>query len=72
MAEQGWHWTGLGPDAYTAIPRIGHDEAAARHLMNPGTAGDFPEVEQLQQERDTLRAEMASADADQRPHLGSA
>ncbi|MFF0000961.1 DUF6300 family protein [Streptomyces avermitilis] len=61
MAEYGWYWPGTDVDAATSVPGLEHDEAAARDLMNPGTAGEFPEIDQLQQERDARRTELANA-----------
>ncbi|MER5382003.1 DUF6300 family protein [Streptomyces sp. NPDC002688] len=69
MAEHGWYWRGTDVDAAISMPGLSHDEAAARDLMNPGTTGGFPEVDELQQERDALRAQLASADSEQRGRL---
>ncbi|MET9890337.1 DUF6300 family protein [Streptomyces sp. NPDC006465] len=69
MAEYGWYWRGTDVDAAISVPGLSHDEAAARDLMNPGTTGGFPEVDELQQERDALRAQLASAHSAQRGRL---
>ncbi|MFI9446391.1 MULTISPECIES: DUF6300 family protein [Streptomyces] len=69
MAEYGWYWPGTDVDAATSAPGLEHDEAAARDLMNPGTAGEFPEIDQRQQERDALRTELANAGSEQRTQL---
>ncbi|MFD5814801.1 DUF6300 family protein [Streptomyces sp. NPDC127038] len=69
MAEHGWYWRGNDLDAAAAVPGLEHDEAAARRLMNPGTTEASPEIEQMQWERDALRAEFPSAGPEQRAQL---
>ncbi|MGW0730834.1 DUF6300 family protein [Streptomyces mirabilis] len=69
MAEYGWYWQEADVDGAAPVPGLEHDEAAARDLMNPGTADGFPEIDRLQQERDALRNQLASADSEQRGQL---
>ncbi|WP_276313682.1 DUF6300 family protein [Streptomyces populi] len=69
MAEHGWYWQGDSPDEITPLPGLEHDEAAARSLMNPGAVDGFPEIDQMQRQRDVLLSELAIAEPERRAQL---
>lgn len=67
MAEHGWYWA--GPDEVLQPPHQVPGEAAERSSVIPEVPDGLPNIERLQQQRDALRAQLATAPAEEHEAL---
>ncbi|TQK42681.1 hypothetical protein FBY35_4109 [Streptomyces sp. SLBN-118] len=70
MAEHGWCWSAYQADEATGEPdRPAPHETNLQVLMTQDIPGNIADVERLQEIRDTLRAQLATATAEERARL---
>jgi hypothetical protein len=73
MAEHGWYWSQSAPEDAPPPPPVPVPVAEqAERLVEEGLAGEVPEVERLQRERDALRGRLEAAPAEERDRLRGA